>query len=252
MTSIADRKYLSNYLSKYLQCSLNPQIWKYFSMEISNENTVRRTGFIKWRRRSAEIGERRGLWNSIDLRALPGLCHPCRRRCTQSQDQGFGIWDVQSISSNFVRRKILEIPKKSHPRIVASLPPPLLRRARISAAHMTYLLLSVIVAPRDLKMQLFCDNFLYDWIFIGDCSWFLFNVYVPGTVSVSIRPPQWFSIFPIMEEAAPLRYLCPQFWKPRPLIVQIIMSMCAVKGDSNLSKFTRNRGRSQYTYVLSG
>ena len=79
------------------------------------KNAVRRTGFNKWRRRSAEIGERRGLWNSIDLRALPGLCHPCRRRCTQSQDQGFGIWDVQSISSHFVRRKILEIPKKIPP-----------------------------------------------------------------------------------------------------------------------------------------
>ena len=60
------------------------------------------------------------------------------------KDLGFGI--LQSISSHFVRRKILQIPKKSHPRIVAS-PPPLLRRARISAAHMTYLLLSVIVAP---------------------------------------------------------------------------------------------------------
>ena len=96
------------------------------------------------------------------------------------------------------------------------------------------------------------DTFLYDSIFIEDCSWFLFNVYIPGTVSVSIRPPQWFSIFPIMEEAAPLRYLCSQFWKPRPLIVQIFMSLCAVKSDTNLSKSTKNRGRSQYTYVLSG
>ena len=95
-------------------------------------------------------------------------------------------------------------------------------------------------------------HFLYDLIFIEDCSWFLFNVYIPGTVSVSIRPPQWFSIFPIMEEAAPLRYLCSQFWKPRPLIVQIFMLLCAVKSDTNLSKSTKNRGRSQYTYVLSG
>ena len=115
MTFTADRKYLSNYLSKYRHCSINQQIWKYLSMEISDENALRRTGIIKWRRRSAEIGERRGLWNSIDLRALPGLCHPCRRRCTQSQDQGFGIWDVQSISSHFVRRNILQIPKKKPP-----------------------------------------------------------------------------------------------------------------------------------------
>ena len=38
MTSLPDRKYFEfKYLSKYLQCSFNQQIWKYFSMEISNE-----------------------------------------------------------------------------------------------------------------------------------------------------------------------------------------------------------------------
>ena len=140
-----------------------------FQWKSAMKNAVRRTGFIKWRRRFVKIGERRGLWNSIDLRALPGLCYPCRRRCTQSQDQGFGIWNVQSISSHFVRRKILQIPKKSHPRIVASPPPPLLRRARISAAHMTYLLLSVIVAPSISSRS---ENAAILWQFF---VWFYFH-----------------------------------------------------------------------------
>ena len=113
MTSIAYRKYLSYYLSKYLQCSFKQQIWKYFSMEISNEKCSAADGFNKWRRRSAEIRERRGLWNSIDLRALPGLCHPCRRRCTQSQDQGFGIWDFLIHIKSCCQEKNTSNPKKN-------------------------------------------------------------------------------------------------------------------------------------------
>ena len=168
MNSLADRKCFNNYLSKYLECSFINKYENTFQWKSAMKNAVRRTWFFKWRRRSVEIGERRGLWNSIDLRALPGLCQPCRRRCTQSQDQGFGIWDVQSISSHFVRRKILQIPKKIPTpdcgiAAAAAAPSP------ISAAHMTYLLLSVIVAPLDLFLIWKCSHF---WQFF---VWFYFH-----------------------------------------------------------------------------
>ena len=73
------------------------------------------------------------------------------------RDLGFGMSNpYQVILSG---EKYSKSPKKSHPRIVAS-PPPLLRRARISAAHMTYLLLSVIVAPLDLLSIWKCSHFV--------------------------------------------------------------------------------------------
>ena len=75
------------------------------------------------------------------------------------RDLGFGMSNPYQIM--LPGEKYFKSQKKSQPLIVAS-PPLLLRRARISAAHMTYLLLSVIVAPQDMKLQPFCDNFLYD------------------------------------------------------------------------------------------